>query len=46
MSPTRLAVLAQPQLLSRALANVVRNAARYAGDAGPITVSAAAAGGR
>ncbi|MFM8392729.1 MAG: sensor histidine kinase, partial [Acidobacteriota bacterium] len=35
-----LQVLAQPELLSRALANVVRNALRYAGDAGSIEVRA------
>lgn len=35
-----LMVLAQPELLSRAVANVVRNAVRYAGDAGEICVSA------
>ena len=34
-----LSVLAQPELLFRALANLVRNALRYAGQAGPITVS-------
>jgi two-component system, OmpR family, sensor histidine kinase CpxA len=39
-----LAVHAQPQLLARALANLVRNALRYAGQAGPIVVSARAAG--
>ena len=33
-------VLAEPELLARALANLVRNALRHAGDAGPITVSA------
>ncbi len=33
-----LEVMAQPELLSRALANVVRNAKRYAGDAGGILV--------
>jgi two-component system sensor histidine kinase CpxA len=33
-------VLAEPELLSRALANLIRNALRYAGDAGPITISA------
>jgi two-component system, OmpR family, sensor histidine kinase CpxA len=38
--PDGLAVLAQPELLFRALANLVRNAVRYAGQAGPITVSA------
>jgi two-component system sensor histidine kinase CpxA len=35
-----LTVLAQPELLARALANVIRNAVRYAGQAGPIVVSA------
>jgi len=35
-----LSVLAQPELLSRALANLVRNAVRYAGPAGHITVAA------
>ena len=39
--PDDLSVLAEPELLSRALANLVRNAVRYAGQAGPITVSAA-----
>lgn len=33
-------VLAQPELLSRAIANVVRNVVRYAGEAGEIKVSA------
>ncbi len=36
-----LAVLAEPELLTRAVANLVRNAIRHAGHAGPITVSAA-----
>ncbi|MFN7924137.1 MAG: HAMP domain-containing sensor histidine kinase [Bryobacteraceae bacterium] len=35
-----LMVLAQPNGLSRALSNLVRNALRYAGDAGPVTISA------
>lgn len=35
-----LAVLAQPDGLSRALSNLVRNALRYAGDAGPVTIGA------
>ncbi len=35
-----LEALAQPELLSRALANVIRNAVRYAGNAGTITASA------
>jgi two-component system sensor histidine kinase CpxA len=33
-------VIAYPDYLFRALANVLRNAVRYAGDAGPITISA------
>ena len=33
-------VMARPDYLERALANVIRNAVRYAGHAGPITVSA------
>jgi two-component system sensor histidine kinase CpxA len=41
-----LRVLAESELLGRALGNLVRNAVRYAGEAGPITVTAAAAGGR
>ena len=36
-----LEAMAQPELLSRALANVIRNAIRYAAAAGPITISAA-----
>ena len=35
-----LVALAEPDLLARALANLVRNALRYAGDAGPITITA------
>jgi two-component system sensor histidine kinase CpxA len=35
-----IAVLAQAELLARALANVVRNAVRYASAAGPIKVTA------
>ena len=37
-----LQALAAPRLLARAVANLIRNAVRYAGDAGPITVSAQA----
>lgn len=33
-------VLAQPELLSRAIGNVIRNAVRYAGQAGEILISA------
>lgn len=36
----KIEVLAQPELLSRALANVVRNAVRYAGSLGKITITA------
>ncbi|MCX7010924.1 MAG: HAMP domain-containing sensor histidine kinase, partial [Kiritimatiellaeota bacterium] len=35
-----LTALAEPDLLARALANLVRNALRYAGDAGPVFISA------
>jgi two-component system sensor histidine kinase CpxA len=35
-----LSVVAEPELLLRALANLIRNAVRYAGQAGPITVAA------
>jgi len=38
--PDGLSALAEPELLSRAVANLVRNALRYAGDAGPIEVGA------
>lgn len=34
----QLRVLAEPELLARALGNIVRNAVRYAGDAGPIRI--------
>ncbi len=37
---TELVVKADPELLTRALSNLLRNAVRYAGEAGPITVSA------
>ena len=33
-------VMSRPDYLERALANLIRNAVRYAGHAGPITVSA------
>src|SRR5262249_50726227 len=42
--PSDVKVLAEPELLERALANVVRNAIRYAGQAGPIAVTASAQG--
>jgi two-component system sensor histidine kinase CpxA len=41
--PPDLAALADPDLLTRALANLVRNAVRYAGPAGPVTLQAASA---
>jgi two-component system sensor histidine kinase CpxA len=41
-----LEVLVQPELLSRAVANLLRNALRYAGKAGPIAITATAAAGR
>jgi len=41
-----LTVLADEKLLARALGNLVRNALRYAGDAGPITLAAARDGAR
>ena len=39
-----LSVLADPDLLARALGNVLRNAVRYAGDAGPVTITATVRG--
>lgn len=36
----RIRVIADPELLARALANIIRNAVKYAGDAGPIQVLA------
>jgi two-component system sensor histidine kinase CpxA len=39
--PEKLTVSADAQLLQRAIANLLRNAIRYAGHAGPITVDAA-----
>lgn len=38
--PGSLTVKAEPELLARAVANLVRNALRYAGHAGPVKVSA------
>jgi two-component system sensor histidine kinase CpxA len=40
-----LCVLADPELLARSLSNLLRNAIRYAGQAGPITIAAHADGG-
>lgn len=42
--PPDLAVTAEPELLLRALSNLVRNAVRYAGDAGPVRIEASPAG--
>lgn len=42
--PEALTVMAEPELLTRALANLVRNAVRYAGQAGPISVTAKPSG--
>lgn len=38
--PTGLRALGERELLSRAVGNLVRNAVRYAGEAGPITITA------
>ncbi|MES2707932.1 MAG: HAMP domain-containing sensor histidine kinase [Verrucomicrobiota bacterium] len=38
--PETLTAMADPELLSRAVANLVRNALRYAGYAGPVKISA------
>jgi two-component system sensor histidine kinase CpxA len=38
--PEDLRVMAEPDLLGRALGNLIRNALRYAGDSGPVNVSA------
>ena len=38
--PSELRAEAEPELLTRAVANLLRNALRYAGSAGPITISA------
>ncbi len=42
--PSDAVVRADPALLQRALANLLRNAVRYAGSAGPVTVDARRAG--
>ncbi len=44
--PGELRAIAEPELLLRALANVLRNAVRYAGASGPIAVRAARDGDR
>ncbi|HEX4083652.1 MAG TPA: HAMP domain-containing sensor histidine kinase [Chthoniobacteraceae bacterium] len=38
-------VMAEPDLLCRAIANLLRNALKYAGEAGPVEIEAAPAGG-
>lgn len=43
--PETLAVLAEPELLRRALANLLRNAVHHAGQAGPLELTAAVRGG-
>jgi two-component system sensor histidine kinase CpxA len=35
-----IAVLAHPEYLMRSIANLIRNSTRYAGDSGPVTISA------
>ncbi len=40
-APDDLTALADPELLTRAVANILRNAIRYAGEAGPIEIRAA-----
>jgi len=42
--PDHLTALADPDLLARALRNVIRNAVRYAAGAGPVTIAAATSG--
>jgi two-component system sensor histidine kinase CpxA len=43
--PESLMVTAEPGLLTRAIANVIRNAVRYAGEAGPVEVAGREIGG-
>jgi two-component system, OmpR family, sensor histidine kinase CpxA len=43
--PGELAATVDPELIVRAVSNLLRNAVRYAGDAGPITVTARALDG-
>jgi two-component system sensor histidine kinase CpxA len=43
--PADLRVMAEPELLLRALGNILRNAIRYAGQSGPIVITAARTGG-
>jgi two-component system sensor histidine kinase CpxA len=38
--PEPMSVMAEPDLLQRALGNILRNAVRYAGAAGPVTITA------
>lgn len=44
--PVNLVVQAEPNLLGRAIGNILRNAVKYAGTAGPIVVTAAPRGNR
>jgi two-component system, OmpR family, sensor histidine kinase CpxA len=39
MTPWRLLILVDPELIVRAVSNLLRNAIHYAGSAGPITIS-------
>jgi len=43
-APEALAAVAEPELLARAVGNLLRNALRYAGHAGPVELTAAAQG--
>ena len=43
---SKIRVIADPELLARALGNIIRNAVKYAGDAGPIQVSAKSKGNK
>jgi two-component system sensor histidine kinase CpxA len=45
-APPELQAMADPELLSRAVGNLIRNAARYAGQSGPIKVTASGFGER
>ncbi len=44
--PETLQAMAEPELLLRSVANLVRNALHYAGEAGPVVISAAQADGK
>jgi two-component system sensor histidine kinase CpxA len=42
--PENLTCLASPELLQRAISNLIRNSLRYAGQSGPVTITACAEG--